>query len=611
MPKKLLLCIALFALAGCGTTPPATDTQTPTQIDESDREPEVYEPTAEEWLQAAREATRGHDIQLNLLRAATAFLDDDRPNHAGAVLIHINSQQLRPEDIARLRLQRARFYATLADWRNVREQLQGVEQQLTSRLERVNAMQLNYQALAAHNEHFAAGTQLIRLEPYLAGEELTDEIWEHLRRVPADIWRSPPRESDPNVRGWYHLLSRLTEVLDQRGSVANTLEQWQRDFPRHNAQRIANELLSDSRIAATPRQVAVLLPLTGQFANQGEAVYHGILAALTEQGEEDVRFIDTSQFEMDAIADMLAQDGTEVVIGPLDRATVDRFNRIEDRPWLQLGLNHPPQERLHPRSSFFALDIAAETRAAAEAMHARGHRGILLLGPDTNRGRQLSQIFTRYWHEHFPPAEIRTGYYSASNEMRDLVRERLHVQASEARKDALEALFDNITLEQEFRSRQDIDAIYLLGDGSQARLLKPFIDVSISAFGQPIPVYANSTVNEQIAAQGERDLDGVRLLDAPWLLPGHERQDIREQLNQLLRGWNRDQQRLTAMGYDSIRLAPRLALMQHLNGYSYSGLSGQLRIENELLVRELSWAIFDGDDLRLEPITRVNTSHRN
>ncbi|HLV47687.1 MAG TPA: penicillin-binding protein activator [Aliidiomarina sp.] len=602
------MCIAVFTLSGCGSTPETTELPPVVQV-----QPQVEQapPTAEEWLAAAHEASSNHAVQLNLVFAARAFLDNNQPHHAGAILIDIDTTLLRPEDMAQFRLQSARFYAAIEDWPSVMRHIEDLEQRLTNREDRLQVMRLNYQAATAQQQHFRAGEQLIQIQPYLNDENLTEEIWIHLRSVPADVWRSSPRSSNQSAQGWFSLLRRLTTALDQQTSVLTALEQWQHDFPHHSAQTIAAQLAADPAITTPPQHVAVLLPLTGAFEKQGHAVRYGILAALAEQGQENVHFIDSNQSTDEQIIAQLENLNIELVIGPLDRALVDRVFNFTNHPWLQLALNHAPEGDVPAGSSYFALDIAAETQAAAAAMKEKDYQGILLLGPNTNRGRQLSDLFTRYWHEQQPNGHIRTGYYATSTEMRNLVREQLKVAQSEDRKTRIESLIPGSKIEMDFRSRQDIDAIYLLGDATQARLLNPFINVSLSTFATPIPVYANSTVNEEAQTQGESDLSGIHFADAPWLLPQHTQLGLHNQMTALISGWSRSEQRLTAMGYDAMRIAPRLALMQQLSGYEYNGLSGQLRIQGHTLVRELSWAMFDGNHIRLEPLQNVYPRSRN
>src|SRR5690554_1278023 len=94
VPKKLFPCIVtvitLAGLSACGSTPEPV--AAPPEIEVVQPEPEQSPPSAEEWLQAAREARSVHAAQINLLQAAKAYLNADQPHHAGAILVEINTQ---------------------------------------------------------------------------------------------------------------------------------------------------------------------------------------------------------------------------------------------------------------------------------------------------------------------------------------------------------------------------------------------------------------------------------------------------------------------------------------------------------------------------------------
>ncbi|WP_165924694.1 penicillin-binding protein activator [Lysobacter sp. N42] len=608
MPKKLFTCIAILILTGCGSTPEPVETVTPVTVEP---EPvEVIPPTAEEWLEMAQETTSAYEAQSNLLMSATEFLNENRHHHAGAILTQMTPRLLRPEELQKYRLQRARFFVAIEDWESAESMMTDLVPRLSDIEDQLQGMQINYQLAAAKEAHFSAATQLIALQEATEGNDLTQDIWNHLRKVPVDVWREDVRARNDIERGWFEFMKTLTRALDRLENMSFAIESWQTNYPDHQATRIAADILGNPSLSTLAQRVAVLLPLSGQYAAQGEAVRYGMLAALSQRGQVDVRFIDTSQFNRDEIAEQLELFDAQVVIGPLDRPAVQRVAGIEDRQWSQLTLNHAPDDIQLDNTAYFALDLSAETQAAAYAMNLNGHRNILLLGPNNNRGQQLAELFTDFWSDNHPRESVDAHFYSTSNEMRDVVRQSMGVQASEDRQAYLESQFSGEDIEMEFRSRQDIDAIYLLGDATQARLLKPFIDVSISAFANRIPVYANSTVNREAVTEGEADLDGVLFSDAPWLLPNHEQADLHQEMVGLLNGWDRNQQRLTAMGYDSIRLAPRFNLMRLIHGYEYNGLTGRLRIENNTVVRRLSWATFEGSTIQMEPIGYVNEAGR-
>ena len=64
-------------------------------------------------------------------------------------------------------------------------------------------------------------------------------------------------------------------------------------------------------------------------------------------------------------------------------------------------------------------------------------------------------------------------------------------------------------------------------------------------------------------------------------------------------GWGLSLARLTAMGYDSVSLIQRLEMMNRMPGLVWSGLSGELHIDNSVVQRKLIWATFSKGEITL------------
>src|SRR5690606_26238550 len=119
-------------------------------------------------------------------------------------------------------------------------------------------------------------------QQFYAPDSVTDEmIWALLQRSsPTDFSDNFQRPTDPLSDGWVRLVQRLHLALQEESPVAvqEQLQQWLQSYPEHPAQ----ELVS-SRFGAwlEPRseefRVLVLLPLSGDFAVQGQAIRDGIV----------------------------------------------------------------------------------------------------------------------------------------------------------------------------------------------------------------------------------------------------------------------------------------------------------------------------------------------
>lgn len=605
--------MAILLLAGCSSQPSESPRpQTPADSTEPD-EPLIIDRGPYDFLQQAAAAQNTAQQYGYLLRASESFFAQGAWQHGAAVLSQLEDIDLPSDLQAGYWLQRAQLLLYFEQYQSATAALAQIDSP-NNREQRIALLRLHYQIYSGQERHLSAARQLVELDNY-DDTDHTDAIWHHLSQVPAGYWRQNVRESNESMRGWSSLFTRVTQALDYREPIGPTLERWLQQFRRHPAASKVEELLElQPWVNEQPRRIAVLLPMSGQFAAQGQAVRDGVLAALSNERNEDVLFIDTNNTSADDVVDTLERENIEAVIGPLSRDYVDRLartidNRGASRGWIHLWLNRAPDDFDPGLDSFFALDIDTEVESAVGYLSAEEHTNVLILGTDTQRGRQLSQQFELQWRERHGPRAVSTGRYRSSNDMPDIVAEQLHVRDSNARIALIERALGSEELHNEPRSRQDITAIYLLGDAAQARLLKPFIETNISPFASRIPVFASSAVHEAEANRARGDLDGLIFSDAPWLLPGHPQADLLQRFHRLRSNLTPASQRLVAMGYDAMELLPRLSTMNWFSGYDHAGLTGQLRIEQHNINRQLHWARFQNNQL-VEQATHEHTYSR-
>lgn len=598
--------MAILLLVACAAPPSPGEPDSEREPDTTADVPVVAGEDADHWMELARENS-GRERDRYLIEAANAYFDNDRWQHGAAILSQLGDAPLNSVNAVQYNLQRARLQVHFGRWDKALNSLDGLEPQLPKRDQRVLYMRLRYQALAGQERYLSAARQLVQLQ-YYEDTDHSRQIWGYLKQVPAHYWRDSVRDTGDTMRGWSALFQRMTQALDHREPLASTLQSWQASFPEHPAKPLVDELLEQQPwLREQPRRIAVLLPLSGQFSAQGHAIRDGVLAALSNERNEDVLFIDTQTTEPVAILQQLEEENIEAVIGPLQREFVDRMAaeliaRDEPRDWVHLWLNRAPDDYPSGLDTFFALDSDTEVESATRYLDSEGHERVLVMGPDTQRGRQLSEQFKTQWQRRFGDGTVVASRYASGNDMPDRVEENLHVRASKSRIELVERTAPAIELEYEPRSRRDIDAIYLVGDAAQARLLKPFIEASISPFASRLPIYATSAVHEQAELRRGSDLEGIIFSEAPWLLPEHNQRDLFERFAGLRSNWSPSIQRLVAMGYDSMELLPRLSSMLWFPGYDHPGLTGQLRISANSVRRQLHWAQFESSG-----ISRKNT----
>ncbi len=167
--------------------------------------------------------------------------------------------------------------------------------------------------------------------------------------------------------------------------------------------------------------------------------------------------------------------------------------------------------------------------------------------------------------------------------MESTIKQLLETAASEQRiRDISKSAGESVKAEP--HSRQDIDAIYLLADPSQTRLLKPYIDVSVAPTKTTVPVYASSRNHQKSAEFTDRlDLQGLTFTEMPLdVSVTGQQQEFRQQFEQLFPQQDETLQRLFAMGYDAYHLIFRLKQQQQFPALRYQGLTGNLALVHRL-----------------------------
>jgi hypothetical protein len=143
--------------------------------------------------------------------------------------------------------------------------------------------------------------------------------------------------------------------------------------------------------------------------------------------------------------------------------------------------------------------------------------------------------------------------------------------------------------------------IYLVANPEKTKLLKPYIDVNTSPFSSIIPVFASSlshSVNDD--KSDNRDLTGLVFTEIPWLLNSSQQNRPLVQQSQSLWPQRTDSlQRIFAMGYDSLFLVDKLAVMQQASYIRHYGQTGVLKLnEDNILTRSLIWGRYRNNQVK-------------
>jgi uncharacterized protein len=620
--SKFQLCLSLscaLVLASCGQTPP------PAQV----HSPKINaEPVSDKTLQeeAAAEAFRLQTLQRQASVTPISALpvaQDESEQQQRTLLAEAEQLLASNQNLAR----------ALAITHSLRESNYGVvrQQNMLPLLQSYLASQ-QYIAL----ESWLAGHQLTDVAPdarrrfselvagfYLQQKELIpalrwllaqdelagnakadadmqDLLWQQLVQLNPQQLKLLSKNARPRAAAWLNLVQIAVAFAGDANSMTAALQDWQL---RHPGMPELTDLPSSIHTLATtpayqPTRIGVILPLSGSFKTLGEAVQMGLVSANTSTPDRSLVFIDSALAATD-IAQALEQAQVEFVIGPLLREDVDKVQSLPNWHWPTLFLNSKQNSDVAPVPEQFYFSLSAEDEAAqmVDLFRQQHYQHPILISAQNPISQRMAQHFQQMW-QRSGGTVVESYSYQNQEELRTLINTFLETAASTERVKELERLTGR-SVRAEMHSRLDIDAIYLLADPEQTRLVKPFIDVTVSPTAPPLPVYASSRSHSLAIDRTDiRDLAGLTMTEMPWLVPQSPKSALRSEYESLFSEQDETQQRLFAMGHDALTMIGRLKQQQMFPALVYHGLTGSLRLTPQQAVqRQLTVAQYRGGRL--------------
>ena len=441
------------------------------------------------------------------------------------------------------------------------------------------------------NNKFGAAKSLIALEPYLnQSEQATNhqQIWSLLKSMTPSTLQALEEAPAPDVTtGWLRLAALVNEFGAQPNLLARQLAGWKRDFPNHPAQKDMPAGLGDLATTASTsvQQIAVLLPLSGNLEPQGAAIRNGMLMSYKEnQGQFTLNFYDTQSKSTGDLYKQAIQEGADMIIGPLLKDRVEEL--LKANPTVPvLALNELDKPVVNDTTYYFSLSAAADAAQAAQYLYTQGYRKPLLIAAQGRIGYSSIKAFEQSWATLSQDKPV-VATFGARNEVQGMVKNALSGRST-ARAGEVVQLSD--------AAPRSIDAVYVVANSLETRMIKPYVDVSVNPMGS-LPIYTSSRGYDSAATEVASELNGMHIADMPLLLGGYEKQ--REQIALLWPQTQGDLLRLFAMGYDAVSLAENLQQMRKVGGMQQAGMSGQLSVDAQgNIVRMLSWGTYQNGKL--------------
>ena len=424
-------------------------------------------------------------------------------------------------------------------------------------------------------------------------------IWDTLRSISTpELNRLEANVSDTYSRAWLSLAKLLTLEPSPYQDFRNQLIAWKKENPKH----AANIYLSPYQIHKkestykSEEKIALLLPLSSPFSEAAKAIRDGFLLMSKKNQQSEgisIRIYDFGEKTelINAYYDAAIRDQADWVVGPLGTTAVKQLakRRAFPVPTLLFGT---VDSKIQPVTNTYQFSLAAEHDAANLARRGinDGHRQVIVLHPDTTQGHRIFDEWNQVWKESGGQLIQSQAYNPEISDHSQILRELFHLDQSEARRTALQrALGNQVNLKFVGRRRQDIDAVFVLADINQTRLIKPQIDFH---HGHDLVVYSlNSNYTGIPEPVKDLDIEGIVFGEMPWIVnqEGNIRA-FRDQIStqQSRQGFVLD--RLFALGIDAYGLIKRIGPMQQAMEMSYRGVTGTLSISKSgKIMRQLEW----------------------
>lgn len=438
-------------------------------------------------------------------------------------------------------------------------------------------------------------------------------LWDGLLASDLETLRSAAEmEIDSQVQAWLTLGALAAATRQQGVGWTNGVIRWRENNVDHPAIAILSELeLPDSDLLEFPRQIALLLPLSGSNASAGKAIQNGFFGAYFSAvaGLEDtqqVRVYDVNAARSARQAYALAvKNGAEFVVGPLLRPNVNDMAGEILLPVPILTMNFLPDNYLAPPGLYqFALAPEDEAVSAAQRAFADGNMLALALVPDNEWGRRVLTSFSSEFESLGGTLLDHRSYQPSKQDFSVEIEGLMSLSQSVSRYRRLRANIGG-PLQFDPRRRQDAEFVFLAANAPAGRMIKSQLKFHYSG---DLPVYSTSFIYS-MDGRSNADLNGVMFADTPWVISPH---DWMAELPGLYKEYwpaERRLARLHAMGYDAYHLVAKLFGSRTGPMDEIDGATGRLYLAADGRVhRRLAWAQFQrGEPVALPTISEFET----
>lgn len=601
--STLFILLVLLALTACQPISMDTKPSAPEMtalISEAEKQGD-YAVAAEDYLAQAAES-EGALKSAFQYRAAIMQYELGELAEADALLAETNLEQLSPHEQLTANLLRADIALLNLDGQQALTHLDKIDFDSANEVQQKRILELRITAYDLTENSLEKALAHIKLDPMLPESEKENNrlaLWQTLLKMtPQALDLYNPGQPPAEDSGWFALAYAFKAYENNPEAMEVAIEDWQYSYPNHPAdiEQLKKSIKTPLRLPQQLDLIGILLPDSGPAANAAQAIRQGIIAAhFNARSNVRLQFYDVQTGNNPDSNNVISQydkavaDGANIVIGPLDKTSVELLAAHDALTIPVLALNRINED--FEQNNFFQFALAPEDDARNQAEYANkmGYKRAIVLSPRNDWGDRVAEAFTNEWRNSGGQLVTRAKYNETENDYSHILTPILGVDSSVQRYQNLRRTLGK-SLEFEPRRRQDVDFLFMVGRPLKARQLLTQLRFHRSG---KLPILATShAYGGEANAQQDIDLNGLIFTDIPWMFTEQSQQDpayaaVRRQATGDIGSFVR----LAALGVDAYRMIPFLTAMSGSEDEKYNGATGILTInEQGQIERTMSFA---------------------
>lgn len=587
--KLFLPLIGIMLLSSCATF-------------QGDHSTEISSSVQTLLIQSAQSTTPEEAQQYEVL-AVNQLLDDQNINDAEQLLQQINRQPITSMVAPQKAIVEAELALTLRHPHAAIAQLASVKKVDMLPLPLQSTYyETQIEAYVQSNDLANSILARIHFDNIINDESLRQQnemiIWHSLQTLStSSLTALQTRATSPFDENWIKLAIIAKQNANNPTSLIKQLLNWQTQNPGHPANQFIPDSDSLTQLASsyqTPKKIALLLPLQGNYGNMGKAVRDGFMTAFYENAANlainpSLKVYDTTQTnDIKSLYQQAIQEGANFIIGPLTKTNVNAIADSGDTNVPTVLLNYADESLPKNMYEMGFAPAEAARQAANLAWQHNGH-DLLLIYPNDSRSQDIANAFKQQWLQ-LGGRILNEIQLDNTQPLSSEIATAVNVSLSRERADELKQLLDE-KIKATLRRRQDIDGIFLLSTPAEARQILPLLKFY---YAGNLPVFSITTVYSGYPSpDNDHDLNGLYFDDMPFVISNTPAiTNMRNKIVSLWRNNYRQNNRLYALGIDAYTLSFMLPRLLLLPTFAVNGVTGLLFLQQQSIYQSLSWVQF-------------------